>query len=333
MFQSTDGAVIVTYRCNARCYMCNTWRNPTDPKLEITPEIMDRLPENLGRINITGGEPMLREDIDDIVAVLSTKTRRAEISTNGYFTDRILQLASKFPDVVIRVSLEGLASANDDLRGIKDGFDHGLRTLLKLMEMGVKDIGFAITVSDRNAKDLMELFALAEGLGLEFATAATHNSFYFHKADNRFEDQEMIIREFGKLIRAFLRSWKIKHWYRAYFNYGLTRFVRGHPRILPCTAGTDMFFLDPYAEVYPCNVMEESMGNLREQTFEEIWSGERARQVREKVRTCPRNCWMMGTAGPAMRRNIWTPTKWVLHNKLRLMLGRDILCDENTRVG
>lgn len=309
--------------------MCNTWKHPSDPRQEISPEIMDKLPNKLGRINITGGEPMLRKDIDDVVAVLSKKTRRCEISTNGYFTDRIIHTAKKFPQVVIRISLEGLPSANDDLRGIPDGFDHGLRTLLQLKEMGVKDIGFAITVSDRNAGDLMELYALAKGLDLEFATAATHNSFYFHKLDNEFRDPDMIVKEFGRLIRAFLGSWKAKNWYRAYFNYALTHFVRGRDRALPCRAGADVFFLDPYGEIYPCNMMEESMGNLKEQSFEEIWNSERAQQVREKVRNCPMNCWMVGTAGPAMRRRIWTPTKWIVENKLKLMLGKEILCDEN----
>jgi MoaA/NifB/PqqE/SkfB family radical SAM enzyme len=308
--------------------MCNTWQSPSRPEDEITPAVMDRLPGNLGRINITGGEPMLRKDIDDIVAVLSKKTRRLEISTNGYFTDRIVEVARKFPEVVIRVSLEGLASANDDLRGMRDGFDHGLRTLLQLKEAGVKDIGFALTVSDRNAKDLMELFSLANGLGMEFATAATHNSFYFHKMDNRFEDPEVIVREFGRLIREFLKSWKVKHWYRAYFNYGLARFVRGQDRMLPCTAGTDMFFLDPFGDVFACNMMEASMGNLKGQAWEEVWNGEKARAIREKVRTCPKNCWMTGTAGPAMRRHIWTPTRWIIENKLKLMTGREILCDE-----
>ncbi len=55
----------------------------------------------------------------------------------------------------VRVSLEGLPAANDELRGLRDGFDHGLRTLLQLRARGVKDIGFGITLCDRNADDLL----------------------------------------------------------------------------------------------------------------------------------------------------------------------------------
>lgn len=85
-------AVIVTYRCNAHCQMCNTWQFPSRASEEITPEIIDRIEGRYKRLNITGGEPMLREDILEIVEVLDKKTDRLEISTNGYFTDRIVRI-------------------------------------------------------------------------------------------------------------------------------------------------------------------------------------------------------------------------------------------------
>lgn len=83
-------AVIVTYRCNARCRMCNTWKNPSKKSEEITPEIIDKIEGRYKRLNITGGEPMLRDDILEIVEVLDKKTDRLEISTNGYYMDKIL---------------------------------------------------------------------------------------------------------------------------------------------------------------------------------------------------------------------------------------------------
>ena len=76
-------AVITTYRCNARCMMCKAWENPSKASEEITPEIIDKIPGGHTRLNITGGEPTLRKDLEDIVAVLDKKTKRLEISTNG----------------------------------------------------------------------------------------------------------------------------------------------------------------------------------------------------------------------------------------------------------
>lgn len=314
-----EGCLIVTYRCNAKCYMCNTWMHPTRRAEEFKPELIVRVPEGLKFINITGGEPFLRHDLAEIVEQALKKTRRLVISTNGYFTDRILEMARQFGNKVgFRISIEGLPAANDQLRGIKDGFDRGLRTLLSLHDLGIRDIGFGITVSDRNAPDMMELWRLAKAMGLEFATATTHNSYYFHKSDNRFEDPERVAKEFEAIARELLKTNRPKNWFRAYFNMGLANKVRGGKRPLPCEVGTDVFFLDPYGNVMPCNGSDEPMvmGNLHEQDFQEIWTGPRADEVRTRVKSCNKECWMIGSASPAMKKRPWVPALWILRGKL-----------------
>ena len=137
---------------------------------------MERLPK-VKFINITGGEPFVREDLEEIVEVAFRKSPRVVISTSGWFEERIIRLAEKFPKIGIRISIEGLSLKNDELRGRKGGFDKGLRTLLRLKEMGVKDIGFGITVSNSNSADMLSLYRLSRSLGMEFATAALHNSY------------------------------------------------------------------------------------------------------------------------------------------------------------
>lgn len=320
-----EALIAVTYRCNARCHMCNTWQFPTKKSEEVTPKDLEKLPGGFRFANVTGGEPFLREDIDDIVEVVLTRTKRLVISTNGYFTDKIVRIAEKFfPRVGVRISIEGLPAANDELRGIKNGFDHGLRTLLMLRHMGLKDIGFGITVSDRNALDMVELYELAEAMGLEFATAAMHNTYYFHKFDNAFQDVEMISEQFRELAERLLKTRQIKSWFRAYFNYGLANYVCGNSRLLPCEAGSDHFFMDPYGEIRPCNGMEMTMGSIKEKSFEEIWNSPEAAQVREAVKSCKKGCWMVGSVAPAMKKRIAIPARWVLRNKLRLLAGKDI---------
>jgi len=325
-------AVITTYRCNAHCQMCYTWKNPSKIEEEISSEIIDKIPPGYKRLNITGGEPMLRRDIEEIVAVLDKKTNRLEISTNGYFTDRIVDIAKKFPNITIRVSIEGLPKLNDEVRGIKDGFGHGLRTVLKLKQMGLEDVGFSIVISDKNVEDLLDLYHLMAFMDMEFASAAMHNSFYFFKDNNKIENLEIVIEEMQKFIRALLTSkrknlrMRMKDWFRAYFNLGLLNYMQGNARPLPCGAGTDSFFLDPYGNVLACNGSDEPliMGNLKERDFDEIWYSKQAELVREKVKNCTKNCWMTGTAVPAIRKQIWKPALWVLKNRIRLLLGKDI---------
>ena len=88
-------AVITTYRCNAKCRMCHTWKYPSKAVDEFDPQILEKLPAGMKRINITGGEPFLRKDLIDIVSILNKKTTRLEISTNGYFTARIIEIAKR----------------------------------------------------------------------------------------------------------------------------------------------------------------------------------------------------------------------------------------------
>jgi len=305
--------------------MCHTWQNPSKKSEEFTPAMVDKIPSDLKFINITGGEPFIRKDLHQILEIAVNKTKRLVISTNGYFTKRIIKLAEIFGNRIgFRISIEGLPAANDEMRGIKDGFDHGLRSLVALHDMGIKDIGFGITVSDRNAKDMIELYRLANAIGLEFATAVTHNSFYFHKHDNVSENPAMVAGEFERIARELLKSNRPKNWLRAYFNMGLANKVRGGKRSLPCEVGTDVFFLDPCGNIMPCNGSDEPMimGNLKEQSFDAIWKSAQADDIRQRVKACPKNCWMIGSASPAMKKRIWIPTRWVLKNKLRMIANR-----------
>jgi len=186
--------------------------------------------------------------------------------------------------------------------------------------MGMKDIGFGITVSEKNAKDLLALYKLACAIKVEFATATAHNSYYFHKMD-----KEMVAGEFRKLVKEFLKIKTVRKWYRACFNYGIMNYIYGRKRLLPCEAGTELFYMDPLGEIRPCNGMNETMGNIREKTFEEIWNSEEAKRIREKVARCQRNCWMIGSASPAMKKYFWDPTIWIIKNKwLKRNLGESL---------
>jgi MoaA/NifB/PqqE/SkfB family radical SAM enzyme len=312
------GSIIVTYRCNARCNMCDCFHYPTRPEEEIPLSTLEKLP-HMTFANITGGEPFIRKDIEDIVDSVREKSDRVVISSNGFFADRILSLFKNRRDIGIRLSIEGLQAANDRIRGLKDGFDRGLRTLLALADMGVKDIGFGMTVQEMNAGDLVHLYNLSALLGMEFATATLHNSFYFRKTDNVLVDKELVARAFESLINKLLMSKSPKKWFRAYFNHGLINYIYGQPRLLRCEMGRNGFFLDPYGDVLPCNGMNEkmSMGNLNDSTWDEIWSSPRADDVRRSVKQCPKNCWMIGSAAPAMRDSLWPPVAWIFRHKLK----------------
>jgi MoaA/NifB/PqqE/SkfB family radical SAM enzyme len=296
--------------------MCNRYKVPSKPEEELSVEAISKLPE-MYFTNITGGEPFIREDLKDIVRELYKKSERIVISTNGFFTDRIVDLCKEFPQIGIRISIEGLEQTNNEIRGLDDGFNKGYTTLKTLVDMGMKDVGFGMTVQDKNAPDLVALYDISDELGMEFATASLHNSFYFVESNNIIHDRLAVAQSFEDLINRLLASNSPKKWFRAYFNHGLINYIFSQKRLLPCDMSFDTFFVDPYGDVMPCNGTKEKevMGNINTQTWDELWNSEEAEAVRRKVRCCDRNCWMIGSVSPAMHKYIWKPALWVVKHK------------------
>ena len=162
---------------------------------------------------------------------------------------------------------------------------------------------------------------LSDELDMEFATASLHNSFYFVEAKNIIHDRPMVAEHFEELINMLLKSKSPKKWFRAYFNHGLINYIYGQKRLLPCDMSFDTFFIDPYGDVMPCNGTKdkEVMGNLNNQSWDELWNSEQADRVRSVVRHCDRDCWMIGSVSPAMHKYIWVPAWWVIRHKFKAL--------------
>jgi MoaA/NifB/PqqE/SkfB family radical SAM enzyme len=314
--------------------MCNIWKNPTHPDNEIDLETLAKLPSGFDYLNVTGGEPTIRRDLLDVCRVLRPKTRTLEISTNGLHGNVLEPLVREFPDIKIRISVEGFEATNNRIRGERDGFQRKMATMQTLIAAGGTDLGFATTFQDENIEEVVELYRYAENLKVEFATSALHNAFQFHKNDNFIYDRVRVARRVEGLIEAMLRSWHPKTMFRAYLNLGLIAKILGQDRLHACTQGTDSVFVDPWGDVYACNVRNDLlMGNLHKQSWDAIYHGEKAEAVRTQVASCPQNCWMVSSAKTAIRnRHVAALPKisvmrWVLWNKLKVTLGGSIAFD------
>jgi len=315
--------------------MCYIWQNPTLPREEVTLETLAKIPSGIAHLNLTGGEPTLRQDLNEIVDLLYPKVMKLEISSNGTHPGRLESIIRKYPDIKVRFSLEGSEATSNWIRGEKDGYNVKVKGLLRLQELGGKDLGFAITIQDDNVQDLVGLYQFAEGHCFELATSALHNGFQFHKNDNFPYDRVRVAREIESLVTAQLKTRSIKNWFRAYLNLGLIAKVLGQDRLLPCKAATDFMFIDPWSNVYACNVRPDcKVGNLESQGWNEIYNGQTAQEVRQNVSECTQNCWMVGSARTAMRNSRFTnlpkigPLAWVLENKALVTFGRGVNFDK-----
>lgn len=310
-----DGILAVTYRCNSRCIMCNTWKFPSDRNREIGPGDLSSFP-SVNRLNITGGEPFLRDDLGDILDVVRKKAKRVVISTNGFATKKILEVMKDRRDIGVRISFDGIGDTHDRVRGVAKAHRRALDSLKMLKKLGIRDLGIAVTISDQNAHDLVPLYRLACEQDVELATAILHNAYYFHKEDNVISEKPRVEGEIRNLMRAYLTSFHPKDWFRAYFTKGVVEHLHGGRRELKCTMASDSFFIDPYGDIRPCNVMNFAFGNIKEKPFPEIWHSPEATEARQRVDRCDQNCWMIGSVGHLIRRKIWVPLFWIARNKM-----------------
>ena len=124
---------------------------------------------------------------------------------------------------------------------------------------------------------------------------------------------------------------RLKDYGRAYFNRSIHRRLRGdNAGYRPaCGALTDFFFIDPWGNVTPCNGSGEEwiIGNIKEDSFENIMNSDKAKEALEKVKKCDRNCAFIVTERHDMVRRPWIPIMWILKNKWRIHKGKDLCWD------
>lgn len=312
----------VTYRCDGRCIMCGIWKG--DRGEELPADAYARLPSSLRYVNLSGGEPFLREDLPEIVSRVREACPRADtvISTNGLRPGSIevlmRDILERDPGIGVAVSIDGVGPRHDEIRGVDRAYERATDTLQRLKSLGMKNLRVAFTVVGRNALELNKVYDLSREWGVEFTCAVAHqSSHYFRVRREQFVIQTDLLRDqLRQVARREIATLSPKCWARAYFLAGLYRFARGEERRLPCYAAEDFFFMAPAGDIHGCSVLASPMGNLGELAFDEIWRSDRADAARRAVQLCREHCWMICTARTAMLRHRWRVLGWVLRHKL-----------------
>jgi MoaA/NifB/PqqE/SkfB family radical SAM enzyme len=321
----TDAVVAVTLNCNARCTMCDIWKNRMEGELQ--PEEFAALPASLRTINITGGEPFLRDDLPDILRVIRRTCQRARlvISTNGFLPRRAARLAPllrEMPDLAVRISIDGIGDIHDRIRGTQGAFQRCLEFLNQLRELGVRDLGFNLTLMEHNWSQLTAVYKLSRSLGVELGvTVVTDSPLYFGVDKQPLRPDQAGIAPLQEIAHSEYRRWRPGSWVRGWYEKGLVEYLlRGH-RPLPCDAGRGFFYLDALGNVFGCHVRGGRLGNLREHSFEQIWHSGEAAAARTQLSGC-QQCWMVCTAKSAVRTHWWSVLGEVVSDKARAHLQR-----------
>lgn len=318
-----DAIVAITYKCNSKCQMCDIWQ--IKDYAEIDAKEYLKLPASLRDINISGGEPFLRNDLITVIKNMKIACPRANliISSNGLATESIenkmREILKVEPDMGVAVSLDGAGPIHDKIRGIEGAYKRVLETMSVFKTLKVKDIKIAFTLTNDNLAEMRKVYDLSQELKVDFTLAAMQSSdIYFGSKENILNyDPKLLKDNFNYIIKRQLKTWKIKQWARAYFTWGLCQFILGRGRILPAEAGGAHFFLDPKGIIYPSVIDNQVMGDITAvDDFQEIWCSEENKKLRQELKAgLAKPSWMICTARAAMKKYLGQVGWWVLKNK------------------
>jgi MoaA/NifB/PqqE/SkfB family radical SAM enzyme len=283
--------------------MCDIWQKPAGT--ELRPEDYSRLPSSLKEINVTGGEPLLRSDLADVIQAMQRQCPgvRIVLSTNGLLPGRLEKLLDAVKGIAVRISLDGMHGLHDSIRGIEGAFDRVVESIEVARRAGVTDLGLSATMTRQNAGAVADVQAFARRQGLEFTVTVAHSSsFFFGDQSSEEPDMAPAVADMKTMRGRLYESVHPKEWFRAYYVSGLIDILHGSPRPVRCHAGRDFFYMDPAGNVYPCHILERKMGNITEKSIEQMVAGDPS--LLKAVAGCGQRCWMTCTVAPEMRRKL-----------------------------
>jgi heme b synthase len=252
-------------------------------------EILDQI----GRVGepiiiLTGGEPLLREDVFDLAAHGTKKGLRMVMATNGtLLTPEIVEEIEASGIKRVSISIDGADEVqHDQFRNVPGAFRRAVEGIRLLKEGGV-EFQINTTITKHNMHNIGDILDAAVQLG-----AVAHHIFMLVPTGRAREmvNQEINALEYEELLHWFyrmrdkvplsLKATCAPHYYRIlrqeahargekvdYQTYGLDAMTRG------CLGGTAFCFIGNNGIVQPCGYLEVECGDLRNSTFESVWEG------------------------------------------------------------
>lgn len=312
------GAIVVTYKCNLRCPMCFLWKGPgkydkQHDKKELSTEEMFHLIDDFtaigtAGIGFTGGEPILRPDMLDIIKYTKKKGMATHMSSNGYIIAS-KEVARKVVESgldAIGFSVDGaLPETHDAIRG-KGSYNRVLQAidniikLRKELKSKIKVVVVCV-VSNYNVDQLIDLINILKRKGVDHVSFMPfHDIGLFSSGTENSEEFKIKQEKVERLNKAVDELINIKKKSKAIENslayLKLFKDAFEHKKLpFSCYAGYATVCIGAYGDIYPCFPrMEgeiEKGPNIRQTPLKEYWYSSQVKEDREKVRACRECFW------------------------------------------
>jgi AdoMet-dependent heme synthase len=265
----------VTYRCNERCVHC--YLNHDDRGEMSLAEIKDVLRQLAESgtffLAISGGEPFVRKDIFDILERARKLMFSVKLKTNG------ISLREKEADHLRDLGIEGVQisvyshrpAVHDAITKVRGSLQRTIRAIRFLRSRGLK-VTVANVLMRENSFDYQGVRELAQGLGAHFTIDPTITPHL--EGDASVVERRIPVHELQQVFRQPEVVGDVQEFCRPPAPAD-----EREMQTFPCSAGHTGVYISPYAEVFPCVAFPFKVGDLRRQTFAEIW--DHSPQLRE----------------------------------------------------
>ncbi len=279
----------ITDKCDLKCKMCDIWKRRSK---ELSTKQWINLAKELGDIGvtavgITGGEPLLRNDIAEIIKALKSQNMIVHLNTNGTIPNTAERLKNSGIDSVT-VSIDFFGEKHDKNRGMKDCFKKAVQTLRDLKKAGIKRVGIGTLIMGQDTKHLEKLTKLAFDLNIFISFAGFDLGLTNKQKESRKKNFRRFIEGVNK-IKELRKKYKNIMVLPAYLNY-MKRQSIDQKRIDWCYAGFATCIIRANGDVQPCYSLN-SAGNIKKETFKSIWNSDKMRKLTKRCsKICFANC-------------------------------------------
>ncbi len=164
----------ITRACNLKCVHCynDSGASKADDELSTgqAKAVLDDLSQfNVPSILFSGGEPLMRPDLFELIGYAVEQGLRAVISTNGtLITADVAKRIKQHGVSYVGISLDGIGDINDKFRGVAGAFNRAVEGIKNCQDAGIR-IGLRLTLTKRNVQDMESLFDFFEAENIERA--------------------------------------------------------------------------------------------------------------------------------------------------------------------
>ena len=288
----------------------------SEMSLEEIKRVVAEIKKFVPSLGLTGGEPFVRTDILEIIECIVRTGLSLGILTNGTLIDK--DIANTIVDLGVRdlgISIDGGKNAHDSIRGLEGSFDRTIDAIKNIQEIKKKkdkefpSIRINCVISSLNANELNDMVDVAAELGVELqfqhvmwltkVTVQRHirlmreqfsiDDLTMKGFENNLNalDIDTLVDTVGAVkkkadnmnVRLFFQQFDDAKSLRTW--YGTSKVIHaGHSGCYYPHRGR----IRSNGDVTPCPFISYAFGNIKQQAFNKIWNGERARHFRKVFR-------------------------------------------------